>query len=285
MLKALEALLFSNVWIALSAGTQVYVGCRLLGLSPDRQLCLLSFLSMFWVYTFAKAVHFDPQADQANDPTRTAFLLRYRWILIACGLTGLACGIWLCSKQNGLALAAFILPTVAGLFYDLKFFPQSFRYRRLKEIPGVKGLTVALAWGAMPCGLILAFQPSADRTSLFLFGLWSTLLWFFNTTYFDLGDVRGDRIEGTRTLPIVVGYERTKLLLHGVNALLMLVWWQAQKHGLFDECGGLLWLVGVYHWMLLGRAWGENADLQWECDLCADGMMVAAAALVWVGAG
>ena len=139
---------------------------------------------MFWVYTFAKAVHFDPQADQANDPTRTAFLLRYRWILVSGGLLGLAYGIWLCSRQNGLALVAFILPTVAGLFYDLKLFPKNFRYRRLKEIPGVKGFTVALAWGLMPCGLILAFQPSARLTSLFLFGLWSTLLWFFNTTYF-----------------------------------------------------------------------------------------------------
>ena len=283
MLKALEALLFSNVWIAISAGAQVYVGCRLLGLPPDRKLCFLGFLSMFWVYTFAKAVHFDPQADQANDPVRTAFLLRHRRLLIICGLSGLAYGIWLCSRQSGLALGAFVLPTVAGLFYDLKLFPPSFRYRRLKEIPGVKGLTVALAWGAMPCGLILAFQPSAEPSSLFLFGLWSTLLWFFNTTYFDLGDVKGDRMEGTRTLPIVLGYDSTKLALHGVNALMMLVWWQAQKWGAFGGCGSLLWLVGVYHWFLLGRAWGENADLQWECDLCADGMMVVAAVLVWIG--
>lgn len=174
---------------------------------------------------------------------------------------------------------------MAGLFYDLKLFPKNFPYRRLKDIPGVKGLTVALAWGAMPCGLILAFHPSVNILSLCLFGLWGTLLWLFNTTYFDLGDVKGDRMEGTRTLPIVIGYERTKLFLHGVNALLMLVWWQALNHGFFHVCGSLLWLVGVYHWMLLGRAWGENADLQWECDLCSDGTMVAAAILVWIAAG
>ena len=285
MIKALEALLFSNVWIALSAGAQVYLGCRLLGISPQWQPCLLGFLSMFWVYTFAKAVHFDPQADELNDPLRTSFLMKYRGRLIACGLGGLLYGCWTSWKIHPLALTAFLLPTVAGLFYDLKLLPEKFRYRRLKEIPGVKGLTVAAAWAMMPCGLILAYYPSVDKTSLGLFGLWSALLWFFNTTYFDLGDLKGDRVEGTRTLPIVWGYLPTKILLSGVNASMVLVWWYAQRLGHFASCGQLLWLIGIYHWLLLARAWGEDADLQWECDLCADGMMVTAAVLVWIGLG
>lgn len=275
--------MFSNAWIASSAAAQVYVGCRLLGEKPNATVCLLAFLSMFWVYTFAKAVHFDPRADEANDPLRTRFLLKHRTLLIALGLGGFAFGVWHCFQSGALALTAFLFPTVAGIFYDLKLLPRSFRYRRLKEIPGVKGLTVALAWGLMPSGLILAAFPSVDRQGLIAFTTWCILVWFFNTTFFDLGDVKGDRLEGTNTLPIVWGYERTRLMLHGINGSLTLVWLLAHQQGHFDPCGEFLWLLGIFHWIILGRAWGEEADLQWECDFFSDGAMLAAAVLVWIG--
>lgn len=64
-------LAYSNLWIALAAGGQVYVNCRLLGFPAPGMAMLLATLAMFWVYTFAKAVHFDPQAVSEALPPRS----------------------------------------------------------------------------------------------------------------------------------------------------------------------------------------------------------------------
>lgn len=276
-LQLLEALLYSNVWIALSAACQVYVGMRLLNLEPVAMPCFLAFCSMFWVYTFAKAVHFDPQADGINDPERTEFLVKYRPLLIGGGLTGLLYGLNATYQLGTVAFLSFISPTLAGLVYDLKVLPAQYKYRRLKDVPGVKGLTVALAWGLMPAGLLATFYPQVSRLGLLLFTLWSTVLWFINTTYFDLGDVRGDRAEGTRTLPIVLGFSATRRMLQVLNLLTATAVVLFAQFGFFDPCGKALGVMGVYQWILLYRAHDEDTDIQWECDLFADGVMVVSA--------
>jgi 4-hydroxybenzoate polyprenyltransferase len=278
--RLLQALLYSNIWIALSAAAQVYLGMRLLGLESQPQPCLLAFCSMFWVYTFAKAVHFDPQADGINDPERTEFLLTYRVPLVSFGLVCLIYGLQATYYHNALAFIAFITPTLAGLVYDLKLLPAQFTYRRLKDIPGVKGLTVALAWGLMPGGLIQAYTPQAPTSGLVAFTLWATTMWFVNTTYFDLGDIRGDRVEGTRTLPIVLGYATTRRLLHLLNLGALVLMVLTTHQGIAVAGRGWIAMVGLYQWFLLYRARGEETDLQWECDVFADGVMIFAAICV-----
>lgn len=152
---------YSNLWIALAAGAQVYVNSRLLGCPISSTAALLATLSMFWVYTFAKAVHFDPMADQANDPERTAFLRAHRAPLIGLGLLGLLYGSWLAWSQGASTLAVFWTPTLIGLLYDLRVLPNTFRYRRLKEVPGLKGTSVALAWSLLALGLVHEYGARA----------------------------------------------------------------------------------------------------------------------------
>ena len=190
---------------------------RFAGQEPNYQAALLCFLSMFWVYTFAKAVHFDPEADAVNDPERTAFLKEHRAFLISLGLAGLCYGVLTTYSRGWWALGCFLMPTFAGLLYDLKLLPASFTYRRLKDIPGVKGLTVAVAWAWLVAGMSYEFSDEPRLVYSLAIGLWTCLLWFINTTYFDLGDVKGDRLEGTRTLPIELGFSRTRNLLHLMN--------------------------------------------------------------------
>jgi 4-hydroxybenzoate polyprenyltransferase len=274
ILRTLLKLAYSNVWIALSAGAQVFVQCRMLGSSVPPEACLLSFLSMFWVYTFAKAVHFDPTADALNDPERTQFLVSNRYLLIGLGVTGLFLGGFLSLRNGAGTPLIFVTPLLAGLLYDLKFLPKSFRYRRLKDITGVKGLVVASAWTVLTMGLPLQYGVEATYPAILCVGLWGFLNWFINTTYFDLGDIKGDREEDTQTIPVRLGYQKTRVLLQFLNLLALTVFlfgWQARIVGPTSWAASLLFLNNVY---LLARAKDEDCDIQFECDVLADGLFI-----------
>lgn len=283
MLDLWLKLAYSNLWIALAAGAQVYVNFRLLGAEASAEAMLLAVLAMFWVYTFAKAVHFDPAADLANDPERTAFLRRYRLPLCALGVLGLAFGSWLAFRHGAATLGFFWAPTLIGLLYDLRFLPAGFRYRRLKEVPGLKGTSVAFAWTVLSLGLCWRYGLEASAQQWLFLSWWNSAMWFVNTTYFDMGDLDGDRLEGTRTLPVVLGFANTRRLLHGINGVAALSLSRAAEVGLVQaEATRLLWLSGLQA-MLLVRAHSEDADISFECDILFDGVFLFGALLLVYG--
>lgn len=272
--KVLLSLAYSNLWIALSAGAQVWVHYQIFGVSPRLEPCLLAVASMFWVYTFAKAVHFDPTADALNDPDRTRFLKSYRIPLIVWAASGLVVGGYLSARNSATTLVLFLLPTLAGLLYDLKFLPAGFRYRRLKDITGVKGLVVAGAWVALTLGLPLQYGAAPEPGTVAAVGLWSFLHWLINTTYFDLGDIEGDRAENTQTVPVRFGYSTTRRVLHLLNLVTVVLFyglWTNEAVATAALPAGLAALNNLY---ILTKAGGEQSDISFECDVIADGLFI-----------
>ena len=166
---------------------------------------------------------------------------------------------------------------LVGLVYDLKLLPSSFRYRRLKDIFGLKGTSVALAWTILALGLCQCYGVSAGIEQWILLAFWNASMWFVNTTYFDLGDIEGDRLQGTRTLPVVVGYAKTRRLLHAVNVLAAIALAGAVSAGWVAGIGGRLLLLNVVQAALLLRAKDEDSDIGWECDIVFDGIFIFAA--------
>lgn len=270
-------LVYSNAWIALSAAAQVWAHFRLFDAQPSWQPILLAFLSMFWVYTFAKAVHFDPEADALNDPERTAFLLKFRPILIGLGLLGLLLGIQLAHSRSSTTLGLFLAPLLAGLFYDLKFLPAHYKYRRLKDVTGVKGLVVASAWTLLTIGLPLQYGAEPSPVALFWVSLWSFLNWLVNTTYFDLGDLKGDRLESTQTIPVKYGFAATRRGLHALNLLALSCFLFAWVGGWLPQSTLPASLIAANNFAILWRAKDEDTDIGTECDVVADGVFVCSA--------
>jgi 4-hydroxybenzoate polyprenyltransferase len=272
-------LAYSNFWISLTAAGHVFLTQFCLGLALDGRPAAVALATMMMVYTFAKAIHLDAQADLVNDPERTEFLLRNRVLLVGVALAlYAACLLWL-RTQGCLWLGLF--PFVTALLYDLKWLPRSWRYRRLKDIPGVKSAVVAFTWS-----VVVGFGPvllaSTQVPTLCLLGwlLWNCLLWFVNTVYFDLGDMRGDELEGTRTLPLVLGFRGTLILLWSLTGLAAVLLELLRQQG--GLAPGAIWAHGVEVYTLgyLVAARRPDTDLGFWCDVVADGQGIAAALLV-----
>ena len=276
MLSLVLRLAYSNLWIALMASAQTYVNSLILGIKSP-QACWLAGLSMFFVYTFAKTVRFDPQADFANDPERMTFLMRWRWPLIALASFGFLHGLQL-TWGDPTRACLFVFPLVGAVLYDVKLLPAGYRYRRLKDITGVKSLVVAIIWGVLTTWLPV-YDAGGSLLSAPVLGvtLYATLSMFINTVYFDIGDMKGDRLEGIITLPLHWGLAGTVRRLHLINLLM------AVGLGLMLHWGWLhpiaFWLqpMVLFNWVFLRQARSEESELGFWCDVVVDGTYIFAA--------
>lgn len=281
---ALYALVYSNAWLALTASGLAYAAGVLCGWPLGPGALALPALSMFAVYTFDKVLGFDPVSDALNDPDRTRFVSRWRHALLRLAVLGVLAGLACCLSWGGGAAAfQFVLPVLVGAAYGFPVLPEGWRYRRLKDITGVKNLSVAVTWG-MCC---VALPATASGLGLGREGwaavAWVSAIFLVNTVYFDLGDTRGDRAEGTRTLPVVIGYLATRNLLLVVNLVAALGALAATRAGWFRPAGTWVALgAASFNLVYLLRAQREDDDLGFECDVVADGVGLAVGALAWV---
>ncbi len=269
MRNLLLKLAYSNLWIALQAGGQALMTQAMLGLPFDLRAAWLCLLSMFFVYTFAKTVRFDPTADALNDPERTTFLLRWRVPLIALGVLGFGLGAWQAHRWQVLWL--YVFPVLTAVFYDIKFLPASFRYRRLKDITGVKSVVVAVAWSVLGTLVPVSLAGQGFSPGVLFLLVWFFAMFFVNTVYFDLGDMRGDRAEGTLTLPLWLGFRVTRIMLLAITVACAGALWVAVQSGLVGPEGHWINVLCLYQLAFVWLARDEETELGFLCDVVADG--------------
>ncbi len=88
-----------------------------------------------------------------------------------------------------------------------------------KTIIGFKNYYVAFLWAAASVLLpYLFFSITFDKLFYFIF-IFIFVRWLINTTFFDLKDVDGDRLEGLKTIPVVIGVNKTLYLLAFYNII------------------------------------------------------------------
>ena len=153
----------------------------------------------------------------------------------------------------------------------------------MKDIPGVKSLVVALTWAAVTVFFPVALASPTNGIGIVWMLVWHSLLWLVNTIFFDVGDMAGDALEGTRTLPLVLGFATTRRLLM-VLALLAAAWlWVGIRGDWLAPAAIGANLVSLYSLAYVWALRDENQESGFLCDVVADGIgLVGALAVLWV---
>jgi 4-hydroxybenzoate polyprenyltransferase len=205
------ALVRSNLLVSLSA-TGVAVSTSLLADLPLSVLPLgIVFAVTLFVYSFNRIA--DRSEDARNLPGRAAFVDRYgRALLAVGGLLYLAVFVatLLRGVPGGPALA---IPALVAVLYSVV---------GLKRVLLVKNLAVGLSWGFIPLG-VGVYHGVLWTVDILFTAAFVTLMLTVAAAVFDIKDIEGDRAEGIRTVPIVLGVDRTRYLAAGVSLVVGLV--------------------------------------------------------------
>jgi len=214
--KIFSFLAISSLLISCTGFFQTMGGYILLGAPPNISICFSVFLLTFGIYSINKLT--DIKEDAINRPDRVSFLKgRERFILIISVLSLILSAILAYSNEPQVVLI-LLVPFIANCVYSSQIHPS---LPRLKDIPFVKNIVVGLSW-AIVCTLMPAvtldaiqFLPVASIVYLMV------IKDFINSTLCDLKDVNGDRESGVRTIPVVLGPQKTKKILLTLNCTLL----------------------------------------------------------------
>ncbi len=215
-LRALfDHFMYSSLYLSITAISMAYVSSVLQDIPISLAACLIMFLVTFSVYNLNRKT--DESEDAINHSERYAFTKKYAKVLMNSSLGAYAIA-FLIAGMCGIAAATITaIPLVSGIFYSIPLLPSRFRYRRLKDIPFVKNFVVGLAW-AIPIALLPAACTGFSTGRMTpVVGLFFFLLSFINSTVFDIRDVEGDAGSGVQTLPVIIGIQRTRILLSVMN--------------------------------------------------------------------
>lgn len=250
---SLGFLVKSNIYVAFGAGCLSYVSCLLQGITPRLSYFLIAgsyVFSMHILYYFI-----DKEAARYNDPGRAEFYERHEGIFITLIVLSAFTSLFLSFEMGRGVFVFLIIISLLGLIYGIKIIPKSlwnmFQYKKLKDIPGSKTLSIALAWGSVTSilpALTLNHRINISTVIAFLFVI---VLVFVRSALFDIMDIQGDRIVGKETIPIIIGEHKTIYVLKLSLGIISLILLSSSLSGLTPSLGYLLLVCAVYAYSYL----------------------------------
>ncbi len=174
---------------------------------------VITVLLTFMIYAINRQV--DQKADAVNLPQRTSFVKKYGKTLSLISLLGTLLAFFLSFNHSIPTGVVAVLAALVGYYYS---YPIPFLGKRFKDHFVWKNVGVGLIYAFLGLISFVYFEVgSLVEISAVLFLFFSS--WFLISSFFDLRDIEGDKDQGIRTIPIVVGKKKILSLFHLINSI------------------------------------------------------------------
>jgi 4-hydroxybenzoate polyprenyltransferase len=209
----------SAVLLALGAASFTCAAVTLAGGRPRWIIAAIPFCCTYAVYNFDRLAD-RSGTDSMSTPGRARVVQVYRGWLWGSVLGALAIGIVLAAGEGWIVLALTLAFPLSVVAYVVPLLPFE-RIRRLKDVPLLKSFYVPGCWCLLVLlGARLAHISWLHPATMFMFGFMYLRI-FTGALVGDLRDEHADRAAGIQTLIVGLGRQRSHLLIHGVNLLML----------------------------------------------------------------
>ncbi|WP_436934606.1 UbiA family prenyltransferase [Halovenus marina] len=263
------ALVHSNVLISLSAASVVVTTVGLADLQLEVLPVAIVFAVTVFVYSFNRLA--DRAEDETNVPSRTEFIDQHGRALLAAGIALYASATVLAILSEIPGAPAMILPLLVAVLYSTV---------GLKRLFLVKNLLVGLSWGLIPLGVGVYYDALLTADILFLFGFVTVML-TIAAAVFDIKDIEGDRQEGIRSVPIVLGPAWTRRLAAAATLLVAVVVFGAIFSGLLPERYAVLFGFLAYIFSYCLFATEDRTTLFYGFVIDSEHILLACLVVLW----
>jgi (E)-4-hydroxy-3-methyl-but-2-enyl pyrophosphate reductase len=262
--RGFKFLVLSNLFVATGAFALSYATSLLAGRKPGLLYPSIAFLYVYAMHVLNRFL--DKGAGAYNDPERAMFHRKYKPVLMSMGIASVICALALSLSIGLLTFSTMAALSLLGIVYSIQLLPESFRrlyrYSRIKNIPGSKTVSEALAWAVVIVLVpLLEGHNTVFSTAILIFYIVISIC-YIRSALFDIFQVQGDLIVGAETLPIFLGEQRTlsllKLLLLVCGVILTAAPWfgllEPLSYGMLLPFLTLTLCLFAYerHWLLPG---------------------------------
>ena len=214
--KLIIFLLSTSIFLSINSILEVYFSFLLFNTTPILKILLSFFFVTFSIYGLNKLT--DLKEDTVNVPERAKFIKGKEHIIASFLLFSLMISSFLGFLQDFLCVPILLFPVFTGIIYSVRV---SSNLPRLKDILGMKNLLIAFSWGVCSTFLPVICLPETYIIQIVIIFYFFFTKSFINSLLFDVRDIKGDRMSGVRTIPVVFGRRKTKNLLLLLNSTLI----------------------------------------------------------------
>ena len=212
--RAYRFLMLSNLAAAVGAFSFAYAALCLAGGQTDLIFPLMAALYIYAMHVFNRFL--DKGAASYNDPDRATFQKQYKILLILMGSIAMGIALILSFITGFGTFMALVGLSLLGVVYSIPLIPEGagnrYRFVKIKDIPGSRSLSEALAWVAVMVLLPLFSGLPGPVLSVIITAIVVFSFSYARAVLFSLFQLQGDLMVGTETLPITLGEKRTLTL-------------------------------------------------------------------------
>jgi len=213
-----DFLVFSSLVLCFECVAMAYVSCFIQQVPWNPVIAFIAFLTAFSIYNLNRKT--DEEEDAINRQDRFAFTKRYERYLFYGSILAFISALCLAATGGLPAVLATAAPFICGFLYSFRLLPERSGYRRLKEIPAMKNITVGIAWATLlsllPVYLNHGTPDARTLVTFVLFFLWGIMASMIP----DIRDRTGDERAGVRTIPVICGEAGARKILTTILLLL-----------------------------------------------------------------
>jgi 4-hydroxybenzoate polyprenyltransferase len=205
---------FSSAYLAAIAAIDVIIVMYLLSLSPSVAPVVVGLVT-FAVYANDRLV--DLETDAISNPDRTAFVHQHKEKLYVLAALSYGLAVMLAVLGGPIAFALTLVPGFAWVVYAVDWLHlPDVEVSRLKQLPVVSSVLIAVAWALTVVLLPVAFAGAALTPTVGVLFIYFALGAFLSAEVSNIYDMEDDIASGVTTLPTMLGIRRTQAVLSGV---------------------------------------------------------------------
>lgn len=210
---------------------------------------LVIFLLTYAVYGMDRLASLEE--DRLSHPERTRFLQRDRWLFAVSIVLAFSSSL-LFAAASGWVVTLIPIAPIVVIFYSGNLSQKVLGTRRpnLKQYFIIKDIAIASGWAFLLfVTSVYLGRPIGSEQCLFLIPLLMKL--FVMAVVYDFKDINSDRRASIRTLPIVMGEDSSKLVLHILNIVATIIILLLVYFGLLPLLGVIFIPAFIYQFFMI----------------------------------
>jgi 4-hydroxybenzoate polyprenyltransferase len=271
--KALDSLLFSNIFIALCAVAQAKVTYMLLGAECDKEVLGILFFATIALYNFSMFMS-KPAEPKKSPFRRVQWIHRNYRLMITLTLIAVLSLIVLTLFLSPASQVLLLFLGVIAVSYNLPLFSIGEQKFGLRNVPGLKLFLISLIW-SLSCVLLPIVELSGSGNMI---SAHDTIILIAKrflfiaaiTVPFDIRDLFQDRTYNLKTIPVVLGERKSYLVCQGLLLAYLILLFLFTRT--FDaQFFALMLTILLTGWLIFKSEWKRN---EYFYFLFLDGTMI-----------
>ena len=261
----LEFLISTSLFLAINGSLKIFFSETLYNMFALSAI-IITFLITFSTYGLNKLT--DLNEDTINLPERANTIKVLGQLFKYSVIFSYMLSIFLGFLVDISTLPVLFFPLILGTLYSLRL---SRNVPRLKDIAGVKNITIALTWSVGSTFLPLVYLSETKIMQITLIFYLFFLKSYINSILFDVRDIKGDSDNGIRTIPVYLGIKKTRTFLLFLNTTFIPWLLTSYFQGFFSKYYSLLFFSVIYGYGYILHFCREGKKIGKSLDLLVDG--------------